>query len=220
MISVIFSTRKANKKFINKIKSTCDLKDIDVIEIVNNGEIPLSQAYNNALDRSKKDIVVFCHDDLIFETKGWGRKILKHFERNPEYSIIGIAGTTELINGCWWSVVKSMVGVVGHMQKSKKWVNRYSEDFGDKIKEVVVLDGVFFAINKNKIHHKFDEDFKGFHFYDIPFFLSNYLDGVKIGVVTDFMITHLSIGITNKMWEENKKLFEEKYKDKLPVKLS
>jgi hypothetical protein len=46
------------------------------------------------------------------------------------------------------------------------------------------------------------------------------LDGVKIGVCTNIRITHKSIGQTNQQWEDNKLKFEEKYKDKLPVRLT
>ena len=45
----------------------------------------------------------------------------------------------------------------------------------------------------------------------------NHLDGVKIGVVTNILVTHLSVGQTNQQWEINKKLFEDKYAGKLPV---
>ena len=64
-----------------------------------------------------------------------------------------------------------------------------------------MLDGLFFAIDKTKIKKTFDEDFHGFHFYDISFCFRNYLEGVKIGLTTQIRVTHLSIGQTNKQWE-------------------
>ncbi len=85
---------------------------------------------------------------------------------------------------------------------------------------MVVLDGLFFGIDKTKIKHTFDEEFHGFHFYDLSFCLPNYLDGVKIGLTTQIRITHLSIGQTNQQWEGHKLRFEEKYKDKLPIRLT
>jgi glycosyltransferase involved in cell wall biosynthesis len=45
------------------------------------------------------------------------------------------------------------------------------------------------------------------------------LQGVKVGVITNVRITHKSIGQTNEQWEKNRKLFAEKYKDSLPIKL-
>ena len=53
----------------------------------------------------------------------------------------------------------------------------------------------------------------------MDFCFSNYLKDVKIGVCTDIRVTHLSIGRTNDEWEENRKVFAEKYKEKLPVKI-
>jgi glycosyltransferase involved in cell wall biosynthesis len=45
------------------------------------------------------------------------------------------------------------------------------------------------------------------------------LEGVKVGVITNIRMTHKSIGQTNQQWEDNRKLFVEKYKSHLPIKL-
>lgn len=220
MISIVYSTRKDNPEFKEHIKKTCGHKKIEVIQIVNDGEMSLTQAYNKGLDEANNDLIVFCHDDLIFDTNNWGNKLIKLFNKNPEYGIIGIAGTTDLIDGRWWTIKESMNGVVSHQHEGKKWTNYYSKDQGNKLKDMVVLDGLFFAVNKTKIKHRFDEDFHGFHFYDISFCFPNYLDGVKIGLTTQIRVTHLSIGQTNTQWEGHKVRFEEKYSDKLPVRLT
>ena len=94
MISVVFSTRVDNQKHIEHIKKTSGIhKGLEVIQYINNGEYSLTELYNKALKETTNDIVVFCHDDIIFETNNWGNKILKHFKRNPEYGILGKAGT-------------------------------------------------------------------------------------------------------------------------------
>ena len=79
-----------------------------------------------------------------------------------------------------------------------------------------MVDGLFFVVNKNNIKSNFDEVIKGFHFYEIDFCFNNFLNGVKVGVISDITITHLSIGQTNEQWENNKKQFVGKYEDKLP----
>ena len=220
MISIIYSTRKDKPEFIEKIKNTSGVHKIEIIQIINDGEMSLTEAYNKGLEESNNDIVVFCHDDIIFDTKNWGRKLTSIFKKNPEYGIIGIAGTTDLIDGRWWTLKESMNGIVSHQHEGKKWTNYYSKDQGNKITDMVVLDGLFLAVNKNKIKHNFDEDFHGFHFYDISFCLPNYLDGVKVGLTTQIRVTHLSIGETNKQWEGHKVRFEEKYKNNLPIRLT
>jgi hypothetical protein len=170
-----------------------------------------------SLNESSNDIVILCHDDIIIETKNWGKKLDKLFNINPEFGIIVIAGTTDLIDGRWWTIKKSMNGVVSHQHEGKKWTNYYSKDQGNKVTEMVVLDGLFFAVDKTKIKHGFDEDFDGFHFYDISFCFPNYLEGVKIGVTTKIGLTHKSIGIPNKQWEKNKLFFEAIYEKHLPI---
>jgi glycosyltransferase involved in cell wall biosynthesis len=55
--------------------------------------------------------------------------------------------------------------------------------------------------------------------YDINFCFRNILSDVKIGVTTLIRVTHLSIGQTNDTWESNRKIFVEKYNDKLPIKV-
>jgi len=221
MITIGYSTRETKPELIEYFKKTCGGgKKLEVIEKVNDGQKGLAQVYNEIINESQNDIIVFCHDDIEFDTKNWGEKLIKLFNRNPEFGIIGIAGTTDLLDGRWWSLKESMTGIVSHKHNGKQWTNHYSEDQGNKLKEVVVLDGLFFAIDKRKIKNNFDESFTGFHFYDIPFCFSNYLNGIKLGVTTQIRVTHMSVGETNQQWEENKIKFEEKFKDNLPVRLS
>jgi len=221
MITIGYSTRKHNPTLIEYYKKACGGgKKIEVIEKVNNGEKGLAQVYNEILNEAKNNIVVFCHDDIEFDTNNWGEKLLKLFNKNPEYGIIGIAGTTDLIDGRWWTLKESMTGIVSHKHEGKKWTNTYSQDQGNKLKEVVVLDGLFFAVDKKKIQRRFDESFEGFHFYEIPFCLENYLNNVRLAVTTQIRVTHMSIGQTNEQWEKNKIKFEEKYKEVIPVRLT
>jgi glycosyltransferase involved in cell wall biosynthesis len=219
MISVVFSTRVDNQKHIEQIKKTSGIhKGLEVIQYVNNGEHSLTELYNRALIETTNDIVVFCHDDIIFETKNWGNKILKHFKRNPTYGIIGKAGSKYMPkSGCWWdNGMTEVVGQVYHQNEGKKWLSKYNEFFGNKIEDTIIVDGLFFIVNKNNIKSNFDEKIKVFHFYEIDFCFSNFLNGVKIGVISDISITHLSIGVTNEQWENNKKEFVKKYEDDLP----
>jgi hypothetical protein len=220
MITVAYSTREHNPEFIEYLKKSSGFKKLEVIEKVNNGEKSLAQVYNEVLSESKTDIVLFCHDDIYFETNSWYNKLLKHFEKS-DFGIIGMAGTTQMpSSGMWWENRKKMVGIVNHESDGKKWESKYSESFGNSIMETVVVDGLFIAVDKRKLKKNFNEEFKGFHFYDIPFCFENHIEGVKVGVITNIRITHKSIGQTNEQWEENRKLFESKYAKNLPVKLN
>jgi len=220
MITIAYSTRESKPEFTEYLKKSSGFKKLEVIEKVNNGEKSLAQVYNEVLSESKTDIVVFCHDDIYFDTNSWYNKLLKHFEKS-DFGILGMAGTTQMpSSGMWWEDRRKMVGIVNHESDGKKWESKYSESLGNSIIETVVVDGLFIAIDKRKIKKNFNEDFKGFHFYDIPFCFENHIEGVKVGVITNIRITHRSIGQTNEQWEENRKLFESKYAKNLPVKLN
>lgn len=222
MITVGYSTRKHNPELIEYFKkSSGNPKYVEVIEKINNGEKSLSQVYNEILEESQSDIVIFCHDDIYFDTNAWYSKVMRNFEKN-DFGIIGVAGTTHLSeSGMWWETNrrKNMIGIVNHESNGKKWESKYSPNFGNEIREVAIIDGLFIAVNKKRIKKTFVEDFKGFHFYDLPFCVENHLEGVKIGVCTNIRITHKSIGQTNEQWEENRQLFVEKYSDNLPIKI-
>ena len=219
MITVGYSTRKSNPEFIEYLIKSSGFKKIKVIEKINNGEKSLCEVYNEILNESETDIVVLCHDDIYFDTNSWYSKLIKHFEKT-DFGILGVAGTTSIPkSGMWWEDRSKMVGIVNHESNGKKWESKYSESLGNSIIETIIVDGLFIALNKKRIKHKFNEEFKGFHFYDVSFCLENYLENVRIGVISNIRITHKSIGQTNSQWEENRILFSEKYQDNLPIKL-
>jgi hypothetical protein len=219
-ISVVISTRKIDDTYLKHVEKMFSHPKTEVNIYENDGVNSLTEIYNIGLKESKNDIVVFMHDDLILETSNITPKVVRLFEENPEYGIIGLAGTDNLMSGMWWQDRTSMYGVVGHEHEGKRHVNHYSkQSFGDKPKEVVIVDGLFIMVHKDRIKHTFNEEFKGFHFYDLPFCLENHMDGVKVGVTTKIMVTHKSIGMVNKQWEKNKLFFEALYEKHLPLKV-
>ncbi len=220
MISVVYCTRSSKPEHTEHlIKSSGLHKKLEVIEIINNGE-SLTVSYNKGLKQAKNNIVVFCHDDITIETKQWGTKLLKLFARNPEYGIIGVAGTKYLAtNGKWWEDRTKMYGRVAHTHEGKTWLSEYSKDQNQDIEPTVVVDGVFFAVNKDKLIKWFNEDVVGYHFYDVTFCFENFLGGIKNGVTTVIRINHQSIGQVNEQWEENREIFANNYKEFLPVSI-
>jgi len=219
MITVGFSTRNSNPTFIDQIRKTVGPKNVEIIQVVNDGEKSLTKVYNEILNQAKNDIVVLCHDDILFDDKGWGNKLIKHFDKT-NFGILGVAGTTSMpSSGMWWEERNKMLGIVNHKHEGKKWESKYSTSLGNEAEKVVIVDGLFIAIHKDRIKSNFIEEFDGFHFYDISFCFENYIKGVEIGVIYNIKITHLSIGQTNDKWEENKIKFAKKYADNLPVKL-
>jgi len=220
MITIAFSTKSDKPELIEHFKKSSGYeKGVRVIQKINNGEKSLSQVYNEILNETPDDIVIFTHDDIYFDTTAWYSKIVRNFEKN-DYGIIGLAGTPSLpTSGMWWENRRKMCGIVNHESQGKKWESKYSPSFGNELREVCLVDGVFIAVHKKRIKKNFVEDFQGFHFYDLPFCVENYLEGVKIGVCTNIRITHKSIGQTNKQWEDNRILFTQKYAEHLPIKV-
>lgn len=225
MITIIYSTREHKPDFQKQIKESIGLKDFEIIEFINNGDKSLTQIYNEGLNKSKNNIVIFCHDDIKL-SKNWGVNLIEDFNKNTEYGIIGKAGSTYMgKSGIFWERMnQTMVGEVYHEPKNvKKYLSKYSVspngilNTKHNLIDVCTVDGLFFAINKKLIKHKFDESFKGFHFYDHSFVIPNYLDGVKVGVTFSFDITHESIGKPNEEFEINRQQFVEKYKNVLPI---
>jgi hypothetical protein len=218
-ITVVCSTRKIEDEYVKHVRKFFSHPKNEYFFVENNGDRSLTEVYNEYLEKSSNDIVVFIHDDLEFETKNLTPKIIKLFERNPEYGILGLAGSNNLLSGQWWQDRDSMQGQVGHINGSKRYMSKYSNSFGDKIKEVIVIDGLFMMVHKKRIKKTFDEQFKGFHFYDLPICLLNYLEGVKVGVTTRIKLYHKSIGEVDKKWAKNKLFFEALYEKYLPLKV-
>ena len=225
-ITVVFSShisKQENQDFINHINQTIGLKPnkFEVICYENFNQFSLTELYNKALNENKRkdNIFVFLHNDIIIKTPMWGRLALSKIN-NTGYGVVGVAGTTFMnSDGVWWTDKSKMYGIVEHTNGVDTWVSEYSKEKKGYITPVVVVDGLFFIVNPDNIEHGFDQDFKGFHYYDISFCFENYIDGVDIGVTTDIRVLHKSIGQTNTQWEKNKELFIGKYGDELPCSI-
>ena len=223
MITIVYSTHK-DEDYCNKFKQhllqTVGVKDVQILEYVNHNQYTLAQIYNKGISESNNDIVVCCHHDIKLE-KDWGKKLLNDFHNNPDFAIIGKAGSCYYPeSGVYWERMgQTMVGqVYHHPDGQKKWLSTYSPKLPFLI-PVVTIDGLFIAFDKTKIKHNFDETIGKFHFYDHLFCVPNYLDGVKIGVTSSFEITHQSVGQPNQEFWESRDKFLEKYGDKLPLDL-
>jgi len=222
MITIVCSSKEPSKEFEEHIIKTCGLgaKNIEILHYENKGKYSLTELYNKALKEAKYDTITFLHDDITINTKQWGNKITKHFDKYPEYGIIGVAGTKLMTNSTkWWDNPDRMYGRVSHTHEDRTWESKYSADLGNRLEPVVLVDGVFFSVRRDRLNKNFDETIDGFHFYDVSFCLDNYLGGTKIGVHTNIKILHQSIGQTDDVWEEKRILMTERYKDLFPIKI-
>jgi hypothetical protein len=220
------------KQFNKHIHNTIGLKkdQHDILTCINNGNKSLTQVYNEiwelALKEDKNFILVLCHHDITFKTKGWGKNLLNIFNNN-EIDILGIAGTDLLYNhGVWWLDgnnifnTKDLWGKVFHTNGKQEWKTNFTtiHKVAQKIQPVITIDGVFMAINPENCI-KFDEDFDNFHLYDISFCVENFINKKKIFVTETIPIVHKSGGKLSPEWEQNRLKLIKKYDGKFPLKV-
>ena len=86
-LTVVFSSKKVDPDFVDVVKSTSGVHNIEVLPYDNPGKYSLTEVYNMGIKKAKNDIVVFCHDDIKFDTRNWGRKLLNHFKKHSEGKI-------------------------------------------------------------------------------------------------------------------------------------
>lgn len=216
-LTIVISSREdSNEKLISNIDKTISCS-YDLNFIKNDG-VSLSSVYRQALIDSPNDIILFIHDDIEFLVKGWGKELIRLFENNQEYGIIGVAGSAEFDeNAMWWNYNKKY-GQVLHRNNGKSWLTTFSPLLKEDLKDVCVVDGLFIAVDKTRISKNFSGEIDGFNFYDIDFCLSNFLDKkTKIGVTTNIRLAHNSIGKLSENWYINKEIINNKYKDYYPI---
>jgi len=192
---------------------------VEMLVYENDGSFSLASIYNKGLQEAVNELVVFMHDDVEIETRDVARELSRLFHAHPSHGIIGLAGTNHLTNGGWWTLRSSLFGRVKHIKEGKLCQVNYSASLGDSLANVICVDGLFIAIQKNRLRKAFNENFTGFHFYDIPFCIDNFLERVKVGVTTKIMVLHKSEGKLSEEWQRQSRLFLQQYSFILPLQI-
>ena len=205
-----------NTLLANSLKKVGDVNYY--IETNNAGENPkgLSKFYNECLERfSDREYIVFVHDDVELVLSDLSYQVTAAMEK---FDVAGVAGCVnpkiqEKNLWHWMAEVHgNMRGFAGHSRSSDDFI---ITSFGPTPARVVILDGVFLAVNVQKLNDseiKFDEQFK-FHHYDIDFSLACNKNQLKLGV-WPFIINHRSPGLANfhEDWVKSNELFINKWK--------
>ena len=177
-IAVVVCSKKTteeNKGFIEHIKDTCGC-DAHVYMIHNPEGVSISKIYADMFDNKEidSDVMVFIHDDIEFLKKNWGKEVLRLFNENQDYGIIGVAGSAQFdSNAAWWNYEKKF-GQVLHRNEGKSWLTAFSPLLDKDLQEVLVVDGLFVAVHRQRVSENFNRDLLGFDFYEIDFCMSNY----------------------------------------------
>lgn len=223
IISIIICSRKEvlNKDLEKNILETIGC-DYELIVINNSNNIySIFEAYNIGISRSQTSFLVFIHEDVVFHTMNWGIKLLQLFEENPQFGLIGVAGSkikTKTPSG-WWDCEThyKLVNIIQHFDDGN--IERQRMGFkSNNLEEAAVIDGVFLAYRKLK-NVGFINNFEGFHGYDLNLCFEVFLKGFKIGVTDLILIEHYSIGTINKDWLRSIIKIHDLYKYILPLKV-
>jgi hypothetical protein len=137
----------------------------------------LCEVYNTLAAKARFEYICFVHEDVLFETKDWGSRLIKIFDERQDVGVIGLAGNkykSKFFSG-WYSNIKELdCANVIHRYSHGDEVICLKPEENVSLEEVVCLDGVFICSKRNiweKV--KFNEDqLTGFHFYDIDFTLN------------------------------------------------
>lgn len=219
MLSIIISTAKAVN--LEKIKKNIDETagvGYEIIEILNDGSFGLCHAYNDGAAKATYPFLCFVHDDILFHTEDWGKKIAQHLE-DKQTGLVGVAGGCyKSLYGLDWkdgkeSFYRALI-IDGILNGERFYFNPLNE-----IKSrVVCLDGLFLCCRKEVWEtNKLDEKvFAGFHFYDADWSMQVY-QKLKNYVVYDIEIEHFSHGRIDREFLVNSFLFEKKWQHVLPV---
>lgn len=203
--------------------------DLHEIHMFNDNKESLSTVYNQLIQKSLEDdcdCLILVHDDVILEENPIP-KLEKLFD---DYDLVGVAGTSkiELKSPALWHLMGggfkggNLHGCVQHLDTNRCafYGAEYDEilkpksNFGPYPHRVVMIDGVFMALNRKAMESiRFDETNPcKFHFYDCIFSLDCALNKFKVGV-GDILITHASPGLREftEDWKNGERYFFEKY---------
>jgi len=228
-LTIFSATQKKTPEETSLFKSIMELNmDVDLHFFLDN-KLPLAVVYNKALQHARDENLnnlLLIHDDVWLEHDPQP-KLERLFD---EFDVVGVAGCSkaEIKSPALWHLMGggfgsgNLHGCVQHLVQ-KYGVNaddRYlsksvPSNFGKFPHRVVMIDGVFIAMNQNYIQNGdgFDEECpSGFHFYDCGMSLQAHLDGFKVGV-GDILITHESPGLRefSDDWLRGEEYFLSKY---------
>lgn len=221
-IHIVSCTRAKNQnefekrplgKSLKKIKKLYTTEQI-TSTIVYDNKRGLSENYNEFLTAKYKDsIVLFVHDDVILDTVF----LYEHLNKSP-FVVTGLAGARDFkrlqsdTQPAWHLMTEreSYHGEVKHLHNDIIYTTVFGKTFGS----VSVIDGVFIAVNVEKILNtkaRFNETYN-FHHYDIAFCIECLKEKVTIGVMP-INIIHYGLGdsMLTQEWVNSSKIFLNEY---------
>lgn len=220
MLSIIVSSYNYDlfSSLEQNIENTCGVS-YELIRIENLGIMSINEAYNLGISKSKFEHLLFIHEDILFETKNWGKVLIDLFRGLPDVGLIGVAGTrfkTKAPSG-WGESGDEFNEIFIKQYDGGKLIKDFTIDkTKPPYKDVVVLDGVFLSTRRS-FNLRFDDTLDGFHNYDIAIASANNKANRRAIVSFEIIIKHLSNGNYGHDWVLSTHQFYKKYKKFLPL---
>ena len=176
----------------------------------------LGTIYNRYLRAPYADkILVFVHDDVRIEDLFLAEKLN---EALKTFDVIGLAGNREPDPDypSWYDQRRPLTGCVAHVVAqpgAKKQETVFVSSYGPTPEECGLLDGLFLAVNTERIISasvKFDERFE-FHFYDLDFSRSCVRKGLRLGTWPIWVVHESGGSFNSPQWKKAAKLFGDKW---------
>jgi hypothetical protein len=223
MITVIICSVKPELRedVTTNIAATIGVEYELIVKDNRNTQMGICAVYNEAAAQARFPYLCFVHEDVCFQTFGWGRKLIDLL-LNPNNALIGVSGAVykSAVPGSWVDCDKSYyrTSAIQHFKDGSSTQQIYNPD-NEIVSKVSVVDGVFLAMTAMVwTTTRFDDQmFKGFHCYDLDISLQCSLIGDVI-VSNEIILEHFSSGTFNETWLIDTMKFHKKWKDILPNK--
>ncbi|MCS6990023.1 MAG: glycosyltransferase family protein [Chloroherpetonaceae bacterium] len=180
----------------------------------------LCKVYNLCAEKAKHSYLCFAHEDILIETKDWGKRLIAHFERDREIGAIGVAGIGFVSERPKPSTPRAAAFFrVKHIDKrTGRRANIWRPKGVQGLFRVATIDGQFIFTTKDVWSQcRFDEErFTHFHLYDLDFSMQ-VNRRYKVMATTEIDITHFSFGTYDATHRAFYLKFIEKWKDRLPL---
>jgi hypothetical protein len=174
--------------------------------LVQEGFSSASIAYNNAIDRSANDLMVFAHQDMIFP-EFWLADLQRALDSlkqtDPQWGVLGCYGETLDDNGRGY-IYSGGLGIMG---KPK-----------DAPEPVQTLDEIVLILRKSS-GLRFDADLPHFHFYGADICMAAAARGLKSYATSAFCIHNTQQNfVLPKEFYESYRYMKRKWKNSLPIR--
>ncbi len=166
----------------------------EIIPIDNPGRYSLAEAYNIGAQKALGQFLCFVHEDVVFCDNHWDIAVLERFEIRSDLGLLGVAGSVlrpDLPIGIILGVSNLDRATFRHIDESNTMLEVRCP-FPVEECQVRVLDGVFLFTRREAWERfPFDENVRGFHFYDVDFSF-RIAQHYRLEVAPNLMLEHNS----------------------------